>query len=883
MKKITALAAIILCAFALVFGAAKTVKADEQETENIVNTEIFLPTTYLQYYKLENPYAICRQAYKGKELVAISHKGAIVVYYDEKFYKRDISELSSEQGVPSLQLYKEEYLLFSAQSKLYSIFVGDLESGEELSYKTVKCNGETVSANDFSVYDDKVAAITNNTLDFYEIDKPTQSGGDIALVKGKSLNMNGLTSVLLSKHGLTYYAQNDDSICVYDDKDPQHPDKTEKLVSAKSVRSIAESGDIGDKTLYYSCHDGVYSVDLTAERKESVPVKEVLFKDDPDKDFPDKDLGKLWDPQGICLTGKGIWVVDGEICAVQEIDLSKKEFTDFAITTNSRAVNRLSMNAKGITVDDGNIYALDENRIVVVENAYGGKDERTYRRINLNVFPDKFAVGDGFVTYSAGRKVYLGKIPQPEEGQAEITLEEIPLIKGETDSDVVVDICYKDGAFFVLSNVLDNQKTYPIIYKIDLSAENKTLGAFYNKKITEEKANRIAVDVFGSVYVSVTDPSGTKYSFYTVTPEKATKILADYTPDGEIIKMQTDFDGKLYLLAADGKVTCLDVAENGSYAEKFVKSIKKSPNLENSGVGNPVSFAMDENSDKAYFIFGGLILSSSEKTDLNIATVNTISVPGGFTYAFDLSGSFGTLRENSKLFSVDPANISGEYFSYQSYFTQTQADDYAFIRISDRFSLAIKRGVSAIVRNSDITGQFAADEISGEYYSLVAFRTYSLPVLEETYYAELSVDAKQKISVAGEVEFNGVKFVAVCKDNVYGYIPYSFLTERINKAQNEKTIKTAYVYARGGVEVYDENYKLNGKVVVEKERVAVINEGKDYTFVRFGDGTYGYVKTTYLTVNSRENFIKCLVAVLCASSFLVTSLFLERKYLFETL
>lgn len=869
MKKITALAAIILCAFALVFGAAKTVKADEQETENIVNTEIFLPTTYLQYYKLENPYAICRQAYKGKELVAISHKGAIVVYYDEKFYKRDISELSSEQGVPSLQLYKEEYLLFSAQSKLYSIFVGDLESGEELSYKTVKCNGETVSANDFSVCGDKVAVITSNTLDFYAI---ISDASGIALVKENGLNMNGLNSVLLSKNGSTYFAKDDDNIYVYDGENPQ------KLVSATVVRSIAESGDIDDKTLYYSCLGGVYSVDLKSEQKESVPVKEVSPKTDPDKD-----LGKLWDPQGICLTGKGIWVVDGEICAVQEIDLSKKEFTDFAITTNSRAVNRLSMNAKGITVDDGNIYALDENRIVVVENAYGGKDERTYRRINLNVFPDKFAVGDGFVTYSAGRKVYLGKIPQPEEGQAEITLEEIPLIKGETDSDVVVDICYKDGAFFVLSNVLDNQKTYPIIYKIDLSAENKTLGAFYNKKITEEKANRIAVDVFGSVYVSVTDPSGTKYSFYTVTPEKATKILTDYTPDGEIIKMQTDFDGKLYLLAADGKVTCLDVAENGSYAEKFVKSIKKSPNLENSGVGNPVSFAMDENSDKAYFIFGGLILSSSEKTDLNIATVNTISVPGGFTYAFDLSGSFGTLRENSKLFSVDPANISGEYFSYQSYFTQTQADDYAFIRISDRFSLAIKRGVSAIVRNSDITGQFAADEISGEYYSLVAFKTYSLPVLEETYYAELSVDAKQKISVAGEVEFNGVKFVAVCKDNVYGYIPYSFLTERISKAQNEKTIKTAYVYARGGVEVYDENYKLNGKVVVEKERVAVINEGKDYTFVRFGDGTYGYVKTTYLTVNSRENFIKCLVAVLCASSFLVTSLFLERKYLFETL
>lgn len=866
MKKITALAAIILCAFALVFGAAKTVRADGQENENIVNTEIFLPTTYLQYYKLENPYAICRQPYHNRELVAISHKGAIVVYYDEKFYKRDITELSSEQGVPSLQLYGE-YLLFSAQSRLYSIFVGDLESGEELSYKSVKCGDETVSANDFSVCGNKVAVITNNSLDFYEI---VSDASGIALVKEKGLNKNALNSVLLSKNGLTYYAKDDDNIYVYDNE------TEEKLVSATVVRSIAESGDIDDKTLYYSCLSGVYSVDLSADKKESVPIKEVSPGNDPDKD-----LGKLWDPQGICLTGKGIWVVDGEICAVQEIDLSKKEFTDFAITTNSRAVNRLSMNAKGITVDDGNIYALDENRIVVVENAYENKDARTYRRINLDVFPDKFAVGGGFVAYSTGKKVYLGKIPDSEEKQAEITLEQIPLIKGETDSDVVVDMCYKDGAFYVLSNVLDNQKTYPIIYKIDLSAENKTLGNFYNKKVKEEKGKFLAVDVFGSVYMSVTDPSGAKYSFYTVTPEKTAGLIADYVPDGEIIKMQTDFDGKLYLLTAGGTVSCLDVAESGGYEEKFVKNVKKSPNLENSGVGNPVSFTMDENSDKAYFIFGGLILSSSEKTDLNIATVNTIAVPNGFTYAFDLGGSFGKLRENSKLFSVDPVKTDGEYFKYLDYFTQTQPDDYAFIKISDRFSLAIKRGVSAIVRNSDIIGTFAATETSGDYYSLVAFKTYSLPVLEDSYYAELSVDSKQKISVAGEVEFNGVKFVAVCKDNVYGYIPYSFLTERITGPQTEKSVKTAYVYARGGVEVYDENYKLNGKVVVDKERVAVINDGKDYTYVRFGDGTYGYVKTTYLTVNSRENFVKCLVAVLCASSFLVTSLFLERKYLFE--
>lgn len=868
MKKITAFAATILCVFALFFGAAATVKADGQgQEQSQVNTEIFLPTTYLQYYKLENPYAICRRLYNGKELVAISHKGAIVVYYDEKFYKRDITELSSEQGVPSLQLYGE-YLLFSAQSKLFSIFVGDLDSGEELSYKSVKCDDETVSANDFSVCGDKVAVITSNTLDFYGIISD-QSG--IALVKENGLNMNGLNSVLLSKNGLTYFYDKDNSgIYVYDGE------IAEKLVSAAEVRAIAESGDIGDKVLYYSCSGGVYSVDLTDGQKESVPVKEVSPQSEPDKD-----LGKIWKPQGICLTGKGLWVVDGEICAVQEIDLSTGEFTDFAITTNSRAVNRLSLNAKDVTVDGGNLYALDENRIVVVENAYADKDARAYRRINLDVFPDKFSVGGGYVTYSVGKKVYLGKIPSYEEGQAEITLEKIPLINGETDSDVAVDICYKDGAFYVLSNVLDNQKTYPVIYKIDLSADGKTLGKFYDKKVTEEKANRIAVDVFGSVYMSVTDPSGAKYSFYSVTPEKATKLLTDYSPSGDVIKMQTDFDGKLYLLGENGAVTCLDSGGNG-YEERFVKTVKKSPNLDNGGVGDPVSFALDENSDKAYFIFGGLILSSSEKTELNIATVNTIPVPSDFSYAFNISGSFGKLRENSKLFSIKSTEISGEYFIYENYFTQTQSDDYAFLSISDRFSLAVKRGVTAIVRNSDIIGQFTADRVSGEYYALVAFKTYSLPVLEDTYYTELAVGSKQKISVGGEVEFNGVRFAAVCKDGVYGYIPYTFLTERISAPQSEKTIKTAYVYARGGVEVYDEEYNLTGKIVIEKERVDVIGEGKDYTYVRFADGTCGYVKTAYLTTNSRENFIKCLVVILCASSFLVTSLFFERKYLFET-
>ena len=67
------------------------------------STEIFLPTTYLQYYKLENPYAICREEVDGKEFVAISHKGALVIYSDGRFDEITVPELAAEEGVPALQ------------------------------------------------------------------------------------------------------------------------------------------------------------------------------------------------------------------------------------------------------------------------------------------------------------------------------------------------------------------------------------------------------------------------------------------------------------------------------------------------------------------------------------------------------------------------------------------------------------------------------------------------------------------------------------------------------------------------------------------------------------------------------------------------------------
>ena len=870
MKKIAAFLLTVAAVFTAFFGVKTIVKADETSDDKI-STEIFLPTTYLQYYRLENPYAICRRTSGDKEFVAISHKGAIVVYSDEKFYKIDISDLSSEQGIPSLQL-SGDYLLFSARSKLYSIYIGEFPQDEQLAYTEVRCDGELVSANDFSVCGNEIAVLTNNDLSYYSITS-AESGITLSSKTG-ALNRNNLSSVLLSKNGATYFY----------DKSTREISKYESgelstLVSATEVNAIAESGDVADKKLYYSCAEGVYVIDLTA----SVPERSLIAQSYPD-DEPDKDLGKLWKPQGICLTGKGLWVVDSEIGAVQEIDLTDNTFTDFAITTNSKAVNRLSADAKDVTSDGSSVYALDESRIVVIENAYGDAKDRVYRRVNLGLNADKFAVGGGFVAYSSGKKVYLGKFPQ--EKDVEITLEPVTLKNSEIEYDVVVDICYKDGVFYVLSNVLSNQKTYPRIYVIDLNAQEKTLSAFYDKTVTEEKANRIAVDVFGAVYTSVCDVSGSTYSFYSISNNKAIKLLEGYAPSGEIIKMQTDFDGKLYLLTSDGKVTCLDSApteENpNAYAVKFEKKIEKSAYLENNGVGNPVSVSINENGEKAYFIFGGLILASQHEEQLGISTLNTIPVPEDFSLKFDSATKYGKLKEKSKLFKVDITALGGKYFAYEDYFTQENADDYAFLPISDRFSIAIKSGVAAIVRNSDISESREVAGASGEFYSLVAFKGYTLPVLEEAYTSAFETEKFKKVTVRGEIEFNGVKYVVVGDGENYGYIPASFLTDKLSDVVTVKTTRTAYAFSREGVIVYDENGNPVGRTITGKEKVRVLADGEEYSYVEFTNGSRGYIKTSCITTDSKENFIKCLVAILCASSFLVTGLFLERKYLFET-
>ena len=90
-----------------------------------VETGIFLPTSYLQYYKLDNPFAICRYKDDDEEFVAISHKKGLVIYKNEKFATIDID--LDDMAVTVLQRYGD-YLFYLYDSKVHYIDITDFES-----------------------------------------------------------------------------------------------------------------------------------------------------------------------------------------------------------------------------------------------------------------------------------------------------------------------------------------------------------------------------------------------------------------------------------------------------------------------------------------------------------------------------------------------------------------------------------------------------------------------------------------------------------------------------------------------------------------------------------------------------------------------------------
>ena len=836
MKKYILVILSLITAIALLPIKATAVFAAESETETI-ETGIFLPTSYLQYYKLDNPYAICRYTDdEGKEVVAISHTNGIVIYRDEKFKTIDLN-LGNAQ-IKKIDHYGK-YLVYFFGLRLYSVDMTDFnDKGWNAEDKKEKI-GDNVW--DFSISGDKIVIATDSYFSVYPI-AIDENGLLISAEDDYEYRVNAeRPSNILFADGAVYYTELGKDIFKYTIGD----EKAVEVATVTNVQSIAEGED--DK-IYYSCQSGVFT--LNGE----------TIKDTSNINETDKDLGKIYDPKGICLTDKGLWVVDSALNAVQEIDLSDNSFTKFAITTNSKAINRLSASVSDLCVDGDKIYALDDDRIVVINDING---VNTYNKIDLYGDEESFAVGGGYLCRYSGGHLSCYKIAAASErDDFSLDIDEICKVQA---SDVC-DIAYLDGNFFVLAREPHHGKGYPLI--LALSVEKKTLSRLSGEETEESEPKKITADIFGNVYYAAEDDN--EYKFYQLG---VTEPLYKRAKNGEtLIKLQTDMDGKLYALYSGNKVECY--AGGG---EVFSKTLILSDNLTGMDENPVVSMCLSYNSETAYFLFKGLILKST--SDMDIATPGRILVPDGFSIGYKADTEYARLKENSKAFSV--TEEFEKYFGYTE-MTVCAPCDYAVFEINGKYSLVVSNGVRAIVRNADVdeTTKFALETVETQYkYAAVDFNAYAVPT-EENAYRSASAIKHEKLLVLGEITFNGVEYYAVETASGSGYIRKKFLLSEIVKDKFSEEVRSGYLYLKTGASVW-ENGDLSGEseLLSAKTKVKIISSDGDVIMIEY-DGKIMYTSSEYIYSDGRQKTTKALAVLLCALSLTAFALFFEKRYLY---
>lgn len=849
--------------------------AAELETGDIP-TDIFLPTTYLQYYKLNEPYAICRYEEEGGTYVAVSHAGAIVFYKynaetgEEQFKSVTLNDAPSSVGSSSIAKYKN-FLIFTQWSKICYADVTDFDSVDtSAQIKTIyPCS------NSFSVFGDTMAVTTTEGIVYYDLSVSEE--GDLVFTEktGKNYHYetNNPLSVLNSKDGRTYYYSPDaKAILAYT---PATGTESHVAENLEGVKSIAENSDVKDNSLYFSSNNGVFAI---TARGDSAPIPLAIIATEGEKD-----LGKLWNPKGICIVDDKLWVVDSDnfdkensINAIQEIDIGTGEFTDFAITTNSKAVNRLTENAQDIVIDGDKIYALDDKRVVVINNIGGGAKERTYNGINLDSAVDNFYVSGDYIAYTTGNSAYSAKITVAKIGCGEdendpiLTLDKLKVEVAGNAPTNICDITAMDGVFYFFGT----RATHPILYSLDLNAETLKVKEFrsFEGITVSGLGSRITIDPFNSIYFAVQVTGG--YELYGLENGKLTAFSKVIT-DKKLLSLQTDLDGKVYALYTGNLVECYVGGE-----KVLSKTITTSKNL--GSIKPAVAMCLSCDSRYAYFIFEGLILRSGESAGLNISTPYTINIPSDFSMKFSKDELYGKMRKGAKLFEIKASELSAEFFGFKRFAIENGSDDYAVKDLGGKYYLILKEGRAAIARKTDFLSDtaFGITSLDTTGYAITDFRVYALPVLKKLYVSDCNVKKYEKVSIVGKITFNGDDYFVVKTDNGEGLIPQTFVKDLYLSESEYSALENAYVYKKGGAAVYSDDLETQTDEIDSQKKVIVISSDGEYTKIVY-DGKIGYVSSDSIMVDSRKNLMKAIAIVLLALSMLVTMCYFEKKYLFR--
>lgn len=790
MKKKIILSLVLITILSLMISFSLQTKIVKGEILDCPTT-MYMPASKLEFYSLNNPEAIFISQ-SGNMVISeynpIANENTLVIYHSS--YK-DYSEikLSNEdhqiQGpVTYVALFEDGddlFVIFLYSSRIHYLKVPeeDVENVTDDSTNSTYYiqNNDVALGVSFSVNGSTLIAQHTSGINLYDI---TTDGSSLFFEKGfRDLTKQDILYCFLSEDNDIYYFIKDIGIfCVKSDGVELQICETKELATY-----MTECGDY----VYFTTNDALYRV----KKEKNSQLEQVLFVTKEDS------LGYLKSPRGLATKDGKLLVVDNELNCVQEIDPVIKDFTSFAITTESSASYRLTNNASNISLSEHYLYALDNEsmdssnerkRIVKISLDDMGM-ERTYSQIDLSVVYEKkdglevkYAASDNYVLIAYGTTLTLYE--QKPSSTGKILLTATNFHKEDID---IASCYYLDNSFYYMTTqwkVGSTNKKNSYIYEIQLSTEDNIITEYTSNLIhtVDNNCTQFTMDIFGNIYVTIFDTEKQKYF---VKKNNFDDVLIQDNP----ICIQVDFKGVVYLLYDDDLVITYSFDEN-VFVETRI--------LHYEDVSTSKYICLTYNTPEAFILCDACILRTIDNS-LNINTLGNINADRLDAKEILDNPSFIVITEYAKLFKVKLEAI--EEINGHNYFIMNTIEPisspntknvYVIIaRLEGYYLISYSKSLTALIK-VDSQGIYEVSSASDLYKYNIKVETkdetmyltndvtvMSKPIFDINSYNLVTLHENDRVNVMKVIELNG-KSWSLVKDSstglIIGYVPTGYLS-----------------------------------------------------------------------------------------------------------
>ncbi len=617
MRKIRATILSIASISALACLAAATAvdknfaRAQAQETQSVLSSELIAPKTYEEYLKLDKPScsAVC------ENYTAIADGNEIYLYdrADSVYrkYTHTVNAELSQNNINQLQFDEDENLYFLDGSFLFVMETDKFDTFSTATATTTgfPCDNFLIDGQSIYYVEAKTPAVISKT----ELQAPSVS-------TAKKITDVGGKPDLAMFDGELYFVDASAQMILY-------------KVNPQTPQTLAQVAILSGRIEHMTVCDGAYAY--------TTPTGDLYVQS-----LTDNTANGLqyFESEGgysrLTSYGGNIYVTQKQAGVVKEYSVAQQAFTDFEISSNSSADHRLS-GATDLALFGNELYIADDNNRRL--SVYDCAAKTLSARFPLTTEVSFLSADENYV-FTASKQTLTAYSKNGE------MLASFSSINGD-----IVGIASVYGTCYAVTE----SNYFYAVSKIDNAWQITE-----TKKTSTHPPQLLAADAYGNLYIK---SSAYAYVFtedeFMLTDNGGTKIIDDLPTD--CTKIAVDYDKNLYALSDD--VYKFERQANGNYTQS---NVSLNASFVYGDTPTLTSFAFGIENNTAYILCdGNYIFATSE---LLLPTVTNIPVNGADENIFaEREASFEIVKThaNALLVAFNVEQLKGAsnypYLSYQ--------------------------------------------------------------------------------------------------------------------------------------------------------------------------------------------------------------------------